>query len=107
MPKRNHHKDIDDVLRNWPYSADEVRVRTVKAGQDREVLQMRVELGVLQWEPTTRPEGQRPGGFDTYLDYLRAGELRGEPIELSDEQCIEVDREFMQFYHRRICWLQL
>ena len=107
MPKRNHHKDIDDVLRNWPYSAEEVRVRTIKASEGREVLQMRVELGVLQLETTNRPDGQRPSGFDTYLDFLLAEELRGETIELSDEQCIEIDREFMQFYHRRICWLQL
>jgi hypothetical protein len=112
MPKRNHHKDIDDVLRNWPYSAEEVRVRTVKASEGREVLQMRVELGVLQLETTNRPDGQRPGGFDTYLDQLLAEELHGgesgeRPAELTDEQCVEIDREFMQFYHRRICWLQL
>jgi hypothetical protein len=54
MPKRNQ-KDIDEVLRNWPYSAEEVRVRTVKASEGREVLQMRIELGVLQLETTNRP----------------------------------------------------
>jgi len=107
MPKRDHHKDIDDVLRNWPYSPDEVRVRTVKAGEGREVLQMRVELGVLQLETTNRPDGQRPGGFDTYLDFLLAEELRGDPLQLTEDQCLEIDREFMQYYHRRICWLQL
>ncbi len=108
MPKRNHYKDIDDVLRNWPYSAEEVRVRTVKAGEGREVLQMRVELGVLQLEVTNRPDGQRPGGFDTYLDQLLADELKSsEAAPLTEEQCVEIDREFMQFYHRRICWLQL
>jgi len=26
---------------------------------------------------------------------------------LTEEQCAEVDREFMQYYHRRICWLAL
>ncbi len=26
---------------------------------------------------------------------------------LSDEQCQEADREFIQFYHRRVCWLSL
>jgi hypothetical protein len=107
MPKRNQ-KDIDEVLRNWPYSAEEVRVRTVKASDGRQVLQMRVELGVLQLETTDRPDGLRPGGFATYLDQLLAEELRGgEMAKLTDEQCIEIDREFMQFYHRRICWLQL
>jgi hypothetical protein len=107
MPKRNHHKDIDDILRNWPYSGDEVRVRTLKAADGREVLQMRIELGVLQLETANRPDGQRPGGFDTYLDQMLADELRGEALELTEEQCVEIDREFMQYYHRRICWLQL
>ncbi|MBL9122873.1 MAG: UvrB/UvrC motif-containing protein, partial [Planctomycetaceae bacterium] len=26
---------------------------------------------------------------------------------LTEEQCIEADRELVQFYHRRICWLVL
>ncbi len=26
---------------------------------------------------------------------------------MSDEQCLEADREFVQFYHRRISWLRL
>jgi hypothetical protein len=107
MAKRNYHKDIDDILRHWPFTGDEIRVRTVKAADGREVLQMRVELGVLQLETERRPDGQRPEGFDTYLDYLLAEELeKGGEFALSEEQCHEVDREFMQFYQRRVCWLQ-
>ena len=26
---------------------------------------------------------------------------------MTEEQCQEVDREFVQFYHRRVCWLTL
>ena len=26
---------------------------------------------------------------------------------MNEEQCAEADREFVQFYHRRICWLKL
>jgi hypothetical protein len=26
---------------------------------------------------------------------------------LTEEQCFEVDREFLQFYHRRVCWLAI
>ena len=26
---------------------------------------------------------------------------------MTDEQCQEADREFMQYYHRRMCWLAL
>src|SRR5262249_4185300 len=31
----------------------------------------------------------------------------GEAFALSEEQCMETDREFIQYYHRRICWLAL
>ena len=30
-----------------------------------------------------------------------------EPFLLTEDQCLEVDRELLQFYHRRICFLAL
>ena len=33
--------------------------------------------------------------------------VEGESFALNDEQCVDIDREFLQFYHRRICWLAL
>lgn len=101
--------DIDRVLKDWPYEPGEISARLVRASDGREVLQMRVEMGVLQLETTGRPDGARPGGAATYFDYLAelAGRDGGEPFVLSPEQCSEADREFMQFYHRRICWLAL
>src|SRR5205823_7550311 len=32
---------------------------------------------------------------------------RSSDLQLTSEQCSEADREFMQFYHRRVCWLAL
>src|SRR5262245_53315091 len=70
---------------------------------------MRVDLGVLQLEPDGRPDGTRPHGCRTYFEYLRRRERAagGEPFVLDEEQCREADREFLQFYHRRVCWLAL
>jgi hypothetical protein len=69
---------------------------------------MRVELGLLQMEATGRPDGARPGGAATYLDDVkRQAAEAGEPFELSENECLEIDREFIQFYHRRICYLAL
>ena len=31
----------------------------------------------------------------------------GDAFRLSKEQCAEADREFVQYYHRRLCWLSL
>jgi hypothetical protein len=102
------NRDIDRVLKDWPFEPGELNVRQVKAADGRDVLQMRIELGVLQLEVDGRPDGLRPSGADTYFDYLLALAIHeGDEFRLTDEQCAEVDREFMQFYHRRICWLQL
>ena len=103
-----HRQDIDEILRDWPYQSGEVNARMTLAEDGRNVLQMRIELGLLQMEITHRPDGERPGGEATYLDFLlREAASQGERFELTEEQCAEVDREFLQFYHRRICWLAL
>jgi len=105
MPE--HEKNIDEILREWPYDAETLNVRSAKGDDGREVIQMRIDMGILQLETTGRPDGDRPFGFDSYYDYLLAEELRDEDMVLDDEQCHAIDREFVQFYHRRICWLSL
>ncbi len=101
-------KDIDRILKDWPHVPGEVQARLFKATGGREVVQMRVEMGLLQMEVDHRPDGTRPHDEDTYFKYLKkqAATADGDFI-LSDEQCNESDREFVQFYHRRICWLAL
>ena len=102
-------RNISDILQDWDYDSQSIRARIV-AGQDGEadVLQMRVEMGIIQMAIDGRPDGIRPEGFATYLDYLLQEEIsQGNEWELNDEQCMEVDREFMQFYQRRISWLSI
>ncbi len=100
--------DIDFILRPWPFKPGVVAARLVNAGDQREVLQMRIEMGLLQMEVTGRPDGEHPGGAETCLDWFRGRVgVEGASFALNDEQCAEVDREFLQFYHRRICWLAL
>ncbi|HZZ74048.1 MAG TPA: UvrB/UvrC motif-containing protein [Pirellulales bacterium] len=103
---KNHN--IDRILRDWPYVPGEVQARLTKGADGREILQMRVEMGLLQMEVARRPDGTRPHGCETYHDYLQEEAFaKGDDFELTEEQCAEADREFVQFYHRRICWLAL
>ena len=88
-------RDLDDVIQGWPYDPEpgEHLAREVRARDGRKVLQVRIELGVLQLEVTGRPDGVRPHGFVTYLDYLRhsaasrgqapGGRRRAGPCRLS------------------------
>ena len=50
-------RDIDQILRTWEFEPGEVAARLVRAGDGREVLQMRVEMGILQLETENRPDG--------------------------------------------------
>jgi len=99
--------NIDSILHRWPYDPDTLNVRSAKGDDGRTVIQMRIDMGVLQLETAGRPDGDKPLGFDTYYDYLLAEELRDDDMMLDEEQCHAIDREFVQFYHRRICWLSL
>jgi hypothetical protein len=100
--------DIDVILRKWPYRPGVIGARLIRASDGREVLQMRIEMGLLQMETAGRPDGERFGGADTYLDHVRQGRAaNGADSLLTEEQCAEMDREFVQYYHRRICWLAL
>jgi len=100
--------DIDFILRNWPYQPGAINTRMVPAQDGRSVLQMRIDMGLLQMELTGRPDGQRPGGMDTCLEWLKSQSgAAGQAAVLSEEQCLEIDREFLQYYHRRVCCLAL
>ncbi|CAN5184136.1 UvrB/UvrC motif-containing protein [soil metagenome] len=103
--------DIDTALQGWDFNVGVPQARMVQAADGRQVLQLRVDLGLLQLETSGRPDGARPHGCATYFHYLREQarviDRTGQPFVLSEEQSGEADREFFQFYHRRICWLAL
>ncbi|MEM8666385.1 MAG: UvrB/UvrC motif-containing protein [Planctomycetota bacterium] len=103
--KRN--KNLDDILTNWSFDPATLNVRLVKGNDGRDVIQMRIDMGILQLETTGRPDG---GGYrqsESVLEYLQQVNFDDPGRVLSEEECSDVDREFMQFYHRRICWLRL
>ena len=102
----DHKQDIDDILKQWPFDPMSVNVRLLDSAQ-RRVLQMRVDMGILQLETEGRPDGNRFQGATTYFEYLQRMHSQSLEFELDEDRCLEIDREFVQFYHRRVCWLQL
>jgi len=102
------HQDIDQILQTWVYRPGAISARKLRTDSGREVVQMRIEMGILQMEASGRPDGTCPEGAETYLDYLiQQNADSDEPLVLSEEQCVELDCEFVQYYQRRICWLAL
>ncbi len=105
LMKRQMH--LDDLLSKWAFDPATLNVRLVKGKDGRDVIQMRVDMGILQLETTGRPDGTQFDEYETYLERLQDKHLKNPSHVLSEIECAEVDREFMQYYHRRICWLRL
>lgn len=101
------YKGLDGILQNWKFDPHALSVRLVKGDDGRDVIQMRVDLGVLQMETQGRPDGLTPDGFSTFLDSMLDIEKSDQDFVMDEDQCFEADREFVQFYHRRISWLRL
>ena len=107
-PEKEPKQNIDAILNQWPFDPMNVNVRMLKLRQ-RTILQMRIDMGILQMETEGRPDGYNPYGADSYYDFLRkhSSKVGDDAFELDEEHCLEIDREFVQYYHRRVCWLQL
>jgi len=79
------------------------------AGRDgRDKIQMRVDLGLIQMEMAGRPDGLRPGGFESALDrYEALASETGDDFELDPPSCAELMREGKQYYHRYLAAFHL
>ena len=62
-------QDISRVLREWTFDATKVNVRRILGEDGKEKIQLRLDLGVLQMEVDGRPDGKRPFGQESLLDY--------------------------------------
>ncbi len=107
-------KDIQSLLNIWPYESDKLCVRKIRGDDGREKIQLRIEMGILQMEITGRPDGQRPHGYESLLHYYRAqaeaAQKRQEDREdfkIDPETCIALQMEALQYYHRRISFLEM
>ena len=51
-------EDITEILKSWPHEFGTLNVRIIEADDGRELLQLRIELGVVQMEMEGRPKFQ-------------------------------------------------
>jgi hypothetical protein len=101
------HKDISNVLKGWDYEPGTINVRKISGVDGEPKLQMRLDLGLLQMELNGRPDGRRPHGCESLLDYFEA-ELREHKVRngtelgfhLTTEQCQSLREEAVMYYHR-------
>ena len=96
-------KDISPILSGWDHDPEEFQVRIVAGVDGRDKLQRRLDLGLIQMELSGRPDGERPHGFESLLEFheARARESSApEEYKLDTDACAELMREGVQYYHR-------
>ncbi|WP_152050523.1 UvrB/UvrC motif-containing protein [Tautonia marina] len=104
-------KDIRPILAGWDHDPDDFQVRIVAGLDGRDKLQMRLDLGLLQMELEGRPDGNKPFGADSLLDYHEAraqnNEVHSGTYVLEPADCEALMREAIQFYHRYVALFHL
>lgn len=102
-------KDITDILDGWEYEPQRISVRKIMGDDGKVKIQLRLDLGLLQMETEGRPDGTRPYGEESLLDYYQTllEERGAEQFELDPEDCARLRMESMQYYHRRISFFEL
>ncbi len=101
--------DLRTILDGWDYEPGKISVRKIIGRDGREKVQTRVDLGVIQCETTGRPDGTRPHGCESLLDYHEqrldehiARHGTDDGFVLSPQDCQELRREANLYYQRYI-----
>lgn len=89
--------DLDAVLRDFPFEPGRVNARLVRVTPSREVLQIRVELGLLQMEGHGRPDG-RPSVLEA---------IRSSHGGLDAAATASLRLELVQFQQRAVAYLSV
>ncbi len=100
-------KDIGPILDGWPHTPGEISVRKVRGRDGRIKIQLRLDLGLLQMESQGRPDGHRPHGCESLLEYLqnelarhRAAHGGEEGFSVDEKRCELLRAEAVQYYYR-------
>ncbi len=105
--------DLTNLLREWPYD-EEHMIRKILADDGREVLQVRLPLGIEQYELEERPDGLHPNGFESVLDEVEAelaahvereGSAAG--FEVDHDTATRLHGEGLLYYYRYLMLFQI
>jgi hypothetical protein len=104
--------DLRQALQKWPYDAEH-DARVVPGDDGRQILQVRTPLGIEQYELEGRPDGQRPHGVESVLEYYERQHAEAEQagregeFELNPRECSELFSEGTLYYFRYVRLFQL
>ncbi len=104
---RSASKDVLPLLKGWDYEPGTINVRKINGLDGRPKLQMRLDLGLLQMEVNGRPDGQRPHGRESLLEFYEEQlkdhtDKNGTELgfHLTSSQCQSLREEAQMYYQR-------
>ena len=104
---KSQSKDILPMLKGWDYEPGTINVRKINGLDGKPKLQMRLDLGLLQMELSGRPDGAKPHGYDSLLDYYEEQlkehkSTNGSELgfHLTSTECQSLREEAAMYYHR-------
>ncbi len=96
------HGDLTLILGEWVFDPERLNVRFLELEDDRTVIQVRVELGILQMERDGRPDG----GEDR-LEMVEARLLAEPDLQIDAELAAALRTEAVQIHQRYVALLSL
>jgi hypothetical protein len=104
--------DLRKMLKSWPYDPED-DARIIHGENGREILQVRTPVGIEQYETEGRPDGARPHGMESSLEYqlrrLEEAKILGQEADfrLDESECAELFSEGTLYYLRYVRLFQL
>jgi hypothetical protein len=101
-------QDLRHILDGWEYEPGKISCRKIIGRDGCEKIQTRIDLGVLQIETLGRPDGRRPFGCASLLEYhesrlaahRRENNGDDDGYALTAEQCRDLRHEAYLYYQR-------
>lgn len=86
-------RDLTELLEEWPFEPGKISVRVVEGKDAEPRIQVRLDLGLLQMYVAGRPDGKRPEGFDSLLEFHESQIDQMQMEQLSDLDAAESEQE--------------
>jgi len=106
-------QDLTQLLSDWPYDPDNT-TRIITAEDGRSVLQVRLPLGLEQYELEGRPDGSQPMGKPTVVDIVEdqlAAYVQEHGADdgflIDHEEAVLLQNEGVLFYYRYLLLFQM
>jgi hypothetical protein len=113
-PLPGPEEDLSAILGRWKVGRRHATVRMIRTASGRRAIQVRLPLGILQMALEGRPDGRRPHGSPTLLEWhlsrLEAHRASGGDdgsFALSSKECAALRDEGVQVYHRYVALFAL